>query len=64
MEDRLEDGQIWRQRDLMLLAEVKWEMMKVQTKRMMEQIGEMSTDLSSTATGTLLHNLKIQRTKT
>lgn len=64
MEDRLEDGQIWRQRDLTLLAEVKWEMMKVQTKRMMEQIGEMSTDLSSTATGTLLHNLKIQRTKT
>lgn len=38
--------------------------MKVQTKRMMEQIGEMSTDLSSTATGTLLHNLKTQRTKT
>lgn len=65
MEDRLEDEQIWKQRDLTLLAEVsQWEMMKVQTKRMMEQTGEMSTDLSSTATGTLLHNLKTQRTKT
>lgn len=40
--------------------------MKVQTinKRMTEQIGEVSTDLSSTATGTLLNNLKTQRTKT
>ena len=63
MEDRLEEGQIWRWRDFRLLKLLKWEMMKVKSKALMEDTGEVRTHLSTTAPGTLVNNFKTQRMK-
>ena len=38
--------------------------MKVKSKALMEEIGEVRTDLSTTAPGTLVNNFKTQRIKT
>lgn len=41
MEDGLDEGQIWGWRDFRLLKLLKWEMMKVKSKALMEDTGEV-----------------------